>query len=236
MAVALEPSPAAIGINWYSNFDDPVDAAGNTYTVGAKPVGGSWWIGKNPKRLGDLRGGHCVALKQRYASDYTTWWDFYDQGSEGACVGFGTSHVMTLINRKRYFARWLWDQAKLVDPWDDTNPGDDEGTLVRSALDVLKDKGHVKWATKYESINRDGHGEDSAARAKLTPSLAEGIKAYRWIRDINDLTEVLGYQDVGYVDIVNSWGRYYPHLTRMPLETVERLWNEDGEIGVVVDR
>ena len=30
-------------------------------------------------------------------------------GPEGACVGFGCSRMMSLLNRKRYDARWLWD-------------------------------------------------------------------------------------------------------------------------------
>ena len=25
------------------------------------------------------------------------WWDFYDQGTEGACVGFGCSRMMSLL-------------------------------------------------------------------------------------------------------------------------------------------
>jgi hypothetical protein len=38
----------AIGVNWYSNFDEPYK------------VGKDWWIGAGS--LGSVRGGHCVAL------------------------------------------------------------------------------------------------------------------------------------------------------------------------------
>jgi hypothetical protein len=42
-------APGTIGINWYSNFDNPIqDSAGN------------WWIGKGS--LGSIRGGHCTAI------------------------------------------------------------------------------------------------------------------------------------------------------------------------------
>lgn len=208
-AVALAPTPVAMGVSWYEAFDSP-----------EQDSQGHWWVARDG-RLGAVRGGHCVALKHRYAVDTTGWWDFYDQGAEGACVGFGCSRVMSLLNRKRYDARWLWNEAKKIDEWPETNPGDDNGTSVRAALDVLRRQGHIVYRAKNEPDY---------------PSRAEGIQANRWITSIDDLLEVLGYQGVGYVDLINSWGRSYPHLTRMPLEIVDRLWREDGELGVVVDR
>jgi hypothetical protein len=199
------PTPVAIGVNWYEEFDRPYKD-------------GSIWRVDAPAAHSKSRGGHCVALKQRHAVDATGWYDFYNQGSEGACVGFGCSRVMSLLNRKRYDARWLWDEAKKVDEWPETNPGDDNGTSVRAGLNVLKRRGHVVW----------GRGD--------YPILAEGISAYRWIRSVDDLLAVLGYAGLGYADVVNSWGRGYPHLTRFPAEALERLWKEDGEFGVPTDR
>jgi hypothetical protein len=224
------PTPMVIGVNWYSNFDAPVaKREGKTTT---------YWIGLDSRSLGRVRGGHCVALKHRGASDPATWWDFYDQGAEGACVGFGSSRMMSLVNRKRYFARWLWDQAKLIDEWADTNPGDDNGTSVRAALEVLRSRGHVAYdARKHALLNVEQLVPDQlAARDALPPRDAEGISAYRWATSTADALEVLGYSDVGYVDVLNSWGRDYPHLVRMPAETLERLRREDGEVGVVTDR
>ena len=69
---------------------------------------------------------------------------FYDQKSQGACVGFGSSWMMSILNRRKYDARWLWDRAKEVDEWTDTNPGDNQGTSVRAAMDVLRKMGHVR--------------------------------------------------------------------------------------------
>jgi hypothetical protein len=216
-AVALSPTPAVMAVNWYPTFDEPY-----------KRSDGAWYV-KMPPTGERPRGGHCVALKPRYVVDTTGWYDFYDQGSEGACVGFGCSRVMSLMNRKRYAARWLWDRAKEIDEWSDTNPGDDEGTSARAALDVLRTRGHVRDAVSNREL-------EAPARASLKPVLSEGIQANRWIRSIDDLLEVLGYQNIPYVDLINSWGRSYPHLVRMPLDVVERLWYEDGELGVVVDR
>jgi hypothetical protein len=113
------PVPVILGVNWYSNFDNP------------KQDGqGRWWIGRGD--LGNVRGGHCVCLAPgdqlapntnkivRRTQDNLTWYEFYDQGHEGACVGFGSSRAMTLMNRRTYDARWLWDQAKMTDEWADT--------------------------------------------------------------------------------------------------------------------
>jgi hypothetical protein len=228
------PIPVVIGVNWYSNFDTPVDSAGNRYRWGAKPVG-HWWVGRS-SNLGQLRGGHCVCLKPRYqgtATDLVGWWDFYNQGAEGACVGFGCSRMMSIMNRKRFFARWLWDRSKEIDSWSDTNPGDDEGTSVRAALNILSTRGHVPWTNSAAQIQADS---DYTLRRNLTPSLHEGIYRYRWMRSIDDCLSVLGYGDKDYVDILNSWGRHYPHLVRMPASVLERLWREDGEIGLVTDR
>ena len=130
--------PVVIGVDWYSNFDQPVKD-GNRY-----------WIGRGD--LGSVRGGHCVCISSRQR-DLRAWHSFYDQGSEGACVGFGTSRMMSLLNRRRYEARWLWDRAKEIDDWPDTNPGDSNGTSVRAALDILVNRGNVKWQNAYASAN-----------------------------------------------------------------------------------
>jgi hypothetical protein len=199
------PVPVVIGVNWYSAFDRP-----------ERDAQGRYWIGRGP--LGHLRGGHCVCLKPRGATDLMAWWDFYDQGSEGACVGFGASRMMTLLNRKRYDARWLYQQAQRIDEWADTPP--EEGTSVRAALDVLRARGHRPMT--------NGSSRPVALR--------EGIAANRWAPSTQAALDVLGYGDVGYVDVLNSWGRDYPHLVRMPAEVLDVLRRQEGEIGLVVDR
>ena len=45
------PTPVAIGVNWYTDFDNPVKK------------GSRYWIGLDPKQLGSVRGGHCVCLE-----------------------------------------------------------------------------------------------------------------------------------------------------------------------------
>ena len=98
--------------------------------------------------------------------------DFYDQGAEGACVGFGSSQMMSILNHRRYDARWLWNAAKMIDEWPDTNPGDDNGTSVRAAMDVLRTQGHVRETAA-------GHDEP------VNP--ADGIAANRWATSVDDV-------------------------------------------------
>jgi len=216
MAQALQPSPVVLGVNWYSAFDEPV-----------KDRSGHHWVGRHGF-LGRLRGGHSVCLKPRKATDPASWWDYHNQGSEGRCVQYGVSRMMSHLNRKMYEVReddpegrWLYWEAQKTDEWEGGSyPGASpfyEGTSVRAALNVV-----VKYGIIPKRVNE--------------PVLEEGIKAYRWISSMNDLTEVLGYQGLGYVDMLNSWGRSYPHLTRVPLEVMDRLLREDGEFGVPVDR
>lgn len=210
--------PVAIGVNWYSNFDSPVLEAGR------------YWIGRG--NLGLVRGGHCVALKS-VQRDPDTWWEWYDQRSEGACVGFGCSRVMSLLNRRRYYARWLWDQAKLVDEWEGTRPGDDDGTSVRAAMDVLRTIGHCRWKGAYKQET------DYQERDEHPGVLEEGIAANRWATNAQEVLDTIALpvaHKLLAVPILNSWGRAYPHIVWMPAGTLQRLIDEDGEVALITDR
>ena len=115
------------------------------------------------------------------------WHTKHNQGSEGACVGFGTSMMLTIVNEQqlreggktdayiRYNPWWLWDRAKEVDVWPTTNPGDSNGTSVRAACDILKKSGHVFWPNSNIKTSISG------------PFLKEGIKVYRWARTIDEV-------------------------------------------------
>jgi hypothetical protein len=144
--------------------------------------------------------------------------------SEGICVAEGISRAATHFNRKLYQPRPLYDQCKLLDGY----PG--EGTWVSVGFDVWRNIGHVPRKRMEPHALQPDHS--------MFPRFEydEGIQENRWIRSVQDCLEVVGYTDKNYVDIINSWGRYYPHLVRMPVTNLERLWREDGEIGVVTDR
>lgn len=211
--IPAKPVPVTIGVSWYENFDSP-----------QRDSRGRWWIGHGD--LGSVRGGHCVCLEPGDPAvgmgeqDTDSWWAFYDQGAEGACVGFGSSRMMSLLNRKRYNAPWLWDRAKEADEWPDTNPGDDNGTSVRAAMDVL----------------RNGH----ALAGTTAQRLSEGITANRWATKVEQVLGALrspASERMGAVRVLNSWGKEgYPHRVWLPLDVLQRLLDEDGEATVVVDR
>jgi hypothetical protein len=74
---------------------------------------------------------------------------FYDQGTEGACVGFGESICMSLYNDLLFDAFWLYREAQIIDEWPETPP--EEGTSLAAGFDVLRDKGHryFRGGTSY---------------------------------------------------------------------------------------
>lgn len=241
-AVALpsDPVPVVLGINWYTAFDDPVDDKGNPWSPG-KVAKGRWWIGKDAKNLGSVRGGHSVCCEpgsalnadgtvRRNLQDAISWYSFYNQGFEGACVGFGSSRMMSLLNRKRFDARWLWDWAKATDEFTDTAPGDDNGTSVNAAMAILLNRGHVVWRSALD---------DFTVRDAQIPKAAEGINAFRWATAVDEVRAVLkspANDRVGAVRILNSWGTDYPHRVWMPYETLQRVIDEEGEASLVTDR
>jgi hypothetical protein len=105
---------------------------------------------------------HVMKLPERYHA-------FYDQGAEGACVGYGESILMSLLNRKLYDGRWLYQAAQEIDEWTDTPPA--EGTSLRAGFDILRDKGHRRI---YAGTSRP-------------PELDEGIVSVnRWITTVDE--------------------------------------------------
>lgn len=213
------PVPGVLGINWYSAFDSPV-----------KDSRGFWWIGRDGN-LGTVRGGHCIAAKPRGATDPTAWWSFYDQDDrefpsrirspfpwkEGGCTGFGTSRMLSQFNRRRYDPYFIYNEDQKIDEW----PGEDYGgSSVRAALDVVRTQG-------ARPIVR-GRSADL--------SVKDGISANRWATSTEDFMAALGYADLDFIDLLNSWGRGYPHIVRLPASVLDRLRQEDGELGIPTDR
>ena len=215
--------PVVIGVNWYAEFDKPErDEESGEYFVAR---GGA-------DSLTRIRGGHCVCLEPGGEPDPEAWWDFYDQGAEGACVGFGWSRCMSILNQELYAARWLWDRAKESDEWPDTNPGDENGTSVRAAGDILSNPGHVDWEEDYAD-------DDYNKRKGYSPEEVDGITRFRWARSVDDVHETLQNaraDELGAVPILNSWGRSYPHRTWMPDDVLEHLLDEQGEVAIPTDR
>ena len=215
--------PVVIGVNWYVEFDNPeLDEGSGEHFVAR---GGA-------NSLSEIRGGHCVCLEPGGEPDPDEWWDFYDQGSEGACVGFGWSRCMSILNNELYAARWLWDRSKESDEWPETNPGDNNGTSVRAAGDIMRQAGHVDWKDEFAA-------DDHTGRSGYQPEFEDGIASFSWASSVDEVHQVLANDradQLGAVPFLNSWGRTYPHRTWMPDDVLERLMNEQGEVGIPTDR
>ncbi len=208
---ALSHQPGVFGINWYRNFGKP------------EKVGPAYWIGRGD--LGPLDGGHAICGMPRAWVDRQSWHLFYDQGREGACVGFSLSRMMSLYNRKRYDARWLYHEAQRIDPWEGgAYEGAQpfyEGTMVRAGFDILRTKGH--------RVIRGKHLLDAQTN--------EGISVNRWAANWQEVRAALGVpSNKDGVPLLNSWGGSYPRVVRLTDEAGERLMSEDGEFGMVTDR
>ena len=189
----------------------------------------------------------------------------YDQGREGACVAFASSWLMSIFNRRRYDPIWLWNRAKEVDEWPQTNPGDGKGTSVRAAMDVLRGQGHcrVYRGATQPCTQRDGILENRWATTVdgVRASIAGGtpvVLGVNWYVNFDRPVQKgidwwIGEGDLGVrrgghavclyrvsdrrqaVGLVNNWGTRYP-LPWLPYATLDRLLREYGEATLVTDR
>jgi hypothetical protein len=127
---------------------------------------------------------------------------------------------MSLLNRQRYDAPWLYHRAQQIDEW----PGENyDGTSVRAGLDVLRTEGGRRLHRGMES----------------DPTPMYGIASNRWATNVEDAVAAMHsprYLTLGRVPFLNSWGTDYPHITWMPLETIAQLLSNGGELAVIFDR
>lgn len=143
----------------------------------------------------------------------------YDQGAEGACVGFGESILMSILNRKLYDARWLYQQAQLIDEWADTPPAG--GTSLRAGFDVLRDRGHRRLY---------------AARSRAE-EMDEGIvDVNRWLTTVDEArTAIASWMPVCLG--INWYDRFYePTARQSSVSRKPDYWiaEPDGYWGPVV--
>lgn len=211
-----EPRPMVAGVNWYSNFDSPV--------LERRGVIKTAWIGRGD--LGRVRGGHAIMLPVEGFRDPTPWWDYYNQGDEGRCVEFATLRMLSQLYRTKFdlTRKALYFDAQREDEWPGGEyPGGSpsySGTSVRAALEVVRRAGAI--------------AKPRRGAVPETPSAKWAVKEYRWATSWDDVRAALGVPDgEAGVPFLNSWGRAFPHVTRITDEAGARLLAEDGELGIV---
>lgn len=210
--LSIVPVPVVLGINWYRRFFEPVRLADRSYWLGVDENG------RVLVDLGPIDGGHAIASKPSSLTDYPSWQRFYNQ-PDGSCTGFSASRAMTWLNRRRYAAHWLYEQAQLRDDWPETPP--EEGSSVRAAFDVLRDVGHRRiYAGKT-----------------YPPMREDGILENQWATTVADVLSVLQsprFERRGAIPLYQTWYPW-PREVWLPLELLDRLLNEDGEATMMTD-
>jgi len=208
-----EPMPTVSGINWYDRMFDPVKLSDGRYWIGVDERG------RELSDLGRIAGGHAIASRPPGMRDIAAWHDFYVQ-PDGSCTGYSGCRAKTWIDRIRYDAHWLYEQAQLADEWPETPP--EEGSSVRAAFDVMREQG----------LRRVYRGKT------YPPDVANGIAANRWMRTVDEMLDVLGsatLRRIGAVPFNNTWDGW-PREVFVPLALMQRLLDENGECTTFTDR
>jgi hypothetical protein len=135
-----------------------------------------------------------TAVKVEKILKLPSWHWTHDQGNEGSCVGHGSSMERAITNtsqnvlRKispstvRYDTIWLWNEAKKIDEWTETNPGDDNGTSVRAAYDVMRAQGCLRVRSMHlkDGVPTPWHADNA-------PDLNAGCAVNRWATTVDQM-------------------------------------------------
>ncbi|MDP9365437.1 MAG: hypothetical protein M3Q10_14640, partial [Chloroflexota bacterium] len=134
--IPAEPTPVVIGVPWYENSYDPVERDG------------AFWM---PTPAGRVVGGHCICLtNEAVLKDPPGAHAHYNQGREGACVGFGWARAASLVEGRLFDGFSLYNRARGVDEW----PGEDyDGTSVQAGGRVSKDEG--QWLVRGGKVAKN---------------------------------------------------------------------------------
>lgn len=152
------------------------------------------------------------------------WWHpSHDQGQNGACVGHGIAMeraVREKFERKqagvlpytvRFNPWWFWDQAKLIDEWSDTNPGDDNGTSVHAGYDVVRTRG----AVRLSSTVTEGDYPGPSALASLAPDHQWSITSNQWATSVDAMRSCIARDQP--VTIGVNWYSNFDNPVQVPV-------------------
>lgn len=123
------------------------------------------------------------------------WHASHNQGKEGSCVGHAVAMERAITNRLqsiaagatskdatvRYDPIDVWNQAKIIDEWGWTNPGDENGTSVRAAYDSTRARGLCRVTTMRL---QDGV---PVPVGEQPPDAAAGVATNRWATTVDEI-------------------------------------------------
>lgn len=128
------------------------------------------------------------------------WHWQHDQGAEGSCVGHGIAMERAITNTAQNIVlnalgiktRWydsidIWNRAKEIDPWPDTNPGDDNGTSVHAGYDVAREQG-IKRVKKMSLVGGKPTPIEGQPR-----DLKEGVVTNRWALTVDEMRSGISF-------------------------------------------
>jgi len=206
-AIPEAPTPVVIGVPWYAGAYEP--------TVDRDGIA---WL-RTSDLTGGVVGGHALCLLPEGLDDPEGAHAHYDQGREGACVGFAWSRAASLVEGRLFDGFSLYRRARQVDEW----PGEAyDGTSVNAGGRVCKDEG--LWLVR-------------GGRVSKRPSARWRIGSFRWAPDLETVLRCLKIDpNRGYLEYLQSWGLGHPRRTRMELEVADRLiFREDGDAAIAAN-
>ena len=141
-------------------------------------------------------------------TQYRLW---YDQGKEGACVGYAFSWMMSVLNRRKYVAMKLYAEAQARDEWDDTPP--ESGTSLIAAATVLLTMGHWRFFRGFERI----------------VGFQEGIAEMRWATTVDEIRMALNLGTPVVIGV--NWYRNFDSPVWKGQAVTGGWWIGEGDLG-----
>jgi hypothetical protein len=166
------------------------------------------------------------------------WHKSHDQGQEGSCVGHGWAMERGITNTRqnilshlpwptvrRYNPIQIWNHAKEIDGWPDTNPGDDNGTSVHAGGDSLRTVGAQR--VKSMQLTANVPRPVFPGGVPYPVDLIEGIVATRWAVNVDEARDAIA--NLGPVVIGINW---YSNFDT-PRPKGNEYWIGEGTLGTV---
>lgn len=188
-----------------------------------------WRKSKDPRNANFLMANlDCYASGRAHANAQRTkgTGHYLDQGSEGACTGFGASNVLLLGPRHQWWvtdqtAQALYHEAQTLDEW----PGEDyEGSSVNGAMLALKKDGRVKSYHWVRSTAEVRHAISYHGAVEMGSDWYEGM----WEPDSKGFLNVTGDRVGGHAWALSGYKTVGGSFVYRMENSWNRSWGLDG--------